>query len=214
MAGYFLYSIDRNVFQQLVTTPTTEQGLVLADHLLDGWDDLSEEFEDKKEAARWPRDRNRLAAWIIERLAKPDWYSDLPWDSAQMWDNVVRSLQDEPGEAIGVDFQCYDYESIYWDCAEIAAAQGAAMMAEPTFGSSGFRYFGKPSGNYSVWPMYSLYLPEQSRALLDQLLAVEPHFATLENEEGSPREQFFEGLLPPVRDCVQRGRVLWVQTDT
>ena len=143
-----------------------------------------------------------------------DWYSDLSYANAAVWDEIIFSLQDEPGKAIGLDFKCYDYESIYWDCAEIATAQGATLMAEPSFGSSGFRYFGKPTSEYSNYPMYSLFSADQARELLTQLQAVESHFASLPEGEGSPREQFFEGLLPPVKDVVANGRVLWVQTDT
>lgn len=213
MAGYYLYSIGGRVFHQLTTSPTKKQGLALADGILEDFDDLADEFGDPAEADRWPQERGALADVIVQRLAAADWYSDLSADGAQLWDHVVFSLQDEPGMRIGIDFQCYDYESIYWDCAEIAAAHGAPMMEEPGFGGSGFRYFGKPKSDF--WPMYSLLLPEQSQQLLTQLKAAEPHFASLADEdEGSPREQFFEGLLPPVQHVVQTGRVLWVQTDT
>jgi hypothetical protein len=127
---------------------------------------------------------------------------------------VVFALQHAPGQAFGIDFQFTDYESICWDCAEIAAAQGASMMAEPIFGNSGFRYFGKPAAAYSLYPMYSLFTREQTPALLSQLERVEPHFRSLPEGAESPREQFFEGLLPVVREVVANDRVLWVQTDT
>ena len=162
----------------------------------------------------WPRERAALADLIIRRLAQPDWYSDLSYEDACFWDDVVRALQDEPGERMGIDVQFSDYESIYWDCAEIAAEQGATMMAEPAFGSSGFRFFGKPKIRYGNYPMYSLFLPGQAAQLLAQLERVEPHFRSLPGGEGTPHEQFFEGLLPAVRGAVESGRVLWVQTDT
>lgn len=208
MAGYYLYTIDNEVFSQLTTSPTRKQGLLLADHLLECFDDDDERSE------MWPEDREALARLIIARLAQPDWYSDLSYEDANFWDNVVFALQEEPGQRIGIDFECSDYESIYWDCAEIAAEQGATMMAEPTFGSSGFRYFGKPANDYANYPIYSLFTPEQTRQLLAQLEGVEAYFRSLAGGEGSPREQFFEGLLPTVRSAVDRGRVLWVQTDT
>jgi hypothetical protein len=151
---------------------------------------------------------------IQRRLAAPDWYSDLSLDSAHLWDNVILALDDEPGEAIGIDFQCENDGYLYWDAAEIAARQGAPMMAEPKFGGSAFRYFGKPSSRYEVYPMYSLYTPEQTQKLLAELESVGPHFMTLPKGEGSERDQFFEGLLGPVQQIVANGRVLWVQTDT
>lgn len=207
MAGYFLYTLAGGVFAQLTNSPTREQGLVLADH-------LGEVLEEAEASALWPRDRAALAGLIRRRLALPDWYADLSYEDARVWDEVVSSLEREPGKAIGIDFQCSDYESIYWDCAEIAASKGATMMAEATFGSSGFRYFGQPTDGRAYCPTYSLFLPEHVRKLLTQLEAVEPHFRSLPGGEESPHEQFFEGLLPTVRDAVANDRVLWVQTDT
>jgi hypothetical protein len=209
MAGYFLYTLDKDVFSQLTTAPTREQGLVLADYLREYL-----ASSDDEPSAMWPGDREALAGLIVRRLALPDWYSDLSYEDAHVWDSVLLSLDGEPGEALGIGFQCSDYESIYWDCAEAAADRGATMVAEPAFGNSGFRYFGKPTSDYSNYPMYTLYTPDRARHLLAQLEEVEPHFRSLAGGEGSVREQFFEGLLPPVRGAVARGRVLWVQTDT
>jgi hypothetical protein len=62
--------------------------------------------------------------------------------------------------------------------------------------------------------MYSLYTAERTREPLAQLDAVEPHFRTLPEGEGTERDQYFKGLLKPVRRVVAGGRVLWVQTDT
>ena len=163
----------------------------------------------------WPRDRDALSALIVKRLALPDWYSDLSYGSANMWDNVLFSLQDEPGETIGIDFTCYDYESVYWDCVEIAAEKGVTMMVKPPFGSGGFRYFGKPSGGeFSVYPMYSLFNPEEAKGLLAQLESVKPHFESFSDGNEELYEEFFEGLLPPVKHAAEAGRVLWAQTDT
>lgn len=214
MAGYFIYNIDADAFTKLTTSPTKEHGLILADFLLEELEDYLEDFDNEGDAELWPREREPLADFIVKRLAMPDWYSDLSMDNANMWDNVLHALQDEPGDELGLDFQCSDYESIYWDCAKIAAAQGASMMAEPVFGGSGFRYSGKPSSEYSVYPTYSFFLPAQVKQLLSQLKAIEPHFASLPSGEGAPNEQFFEGLLPSVTQAADGGRVLWVQTDT
>jgi hypothetical protein len=213
MAGYFLYTLDTDVFSQLTSAPTRQQGDAIAAFVGEEIDGYRDDCDDPQ-AFRWPADRAALATLIIERLALPDWYSDLSYDDASIWDSVIFSLQDEPGQSIGIDFQCSDYESIYWDCAEIAAKHGATMMAEPQFGSRAFRYFGKPTSKYSIYPMYSLYLPDQTRKLLTQLDSVTAHFEGLPDGEGAPREQFFEGLLPTVRDAVAARRVLWVQTDT
>ncbi len=223
MAGYYLYSIRYDVFSQLTTTPTKEQGLLIADSLLgeEGEYELClEEFDDESAAANWPLDRETLGEVIINRLASTDWYSDLCYDSSILWDYILRTIFH--GDFFNIDFQCSDYESIYWDVAELAEKQGAAMMGEPAFGGSGFRWHKKKSrfgwlrrqvAGYS--PDYTIYKPQQSRKLLKELNAVKSYFSSLaENEEGSPREQFFEGLLPVVKNVVVKDRVLWVSTDT
>ncbi len=207
MAGYFLYTFDGDVFRQLTTSPTDGQAAILARYIV----------ERVGEADGWPADLGDLTAAIRKRLAAADWYAGLSDDDARLWDDIVFSLCREPGEAIGIDFRCSDYESIYWDCAEEAASQGADLMSEPRFGASGYRFFGEPSHDYGYHRAYSIFDPEGVRALLRQLLAGEPHFAEFpedEDDEGSLREQFFQGLLPVVRFAAENGRTLFVQTDT
>ena len=92
------------------------------------------------------------------------------------------------------------------------------LMPSPTwpmladFGNGGFRYSGRSRSQLEL--MYTVYLPPQTRHLLQQLDRVAPHFATLPDEEGGERSQFFRGLLEPVRAIVGGGRVMWVLTDT
>lgn len=211
MAGYFLYTIDYGIFSQLTSSRTKEQAMILAGP-------VAEDMADADSSDRpwpWPADADALAEVFRQRLASADWYSDLDGDAIEVWEDVLFSLQDEAGDALGLDFQCSDYESIYWDCAEFAAEQGADMMAEPAFGSSGFRYFGKPTAEYPQFPMYSLFAPQDVQKLLAQLRLVEAEFDDLEDDdEGSVREQFFEGLLPAVQYAAENQRMLWVQTDT
>lgn len=205
MAGYFLYTLDGAVFSQLTTSPTDQQAQVFARYVLNR----------VRKSNTWPKDLDALAVAIKTRLAMPNWYSDLSTSDAQVWDDVVFSLCDEPGEEIGIGFQCSDYESIYWDCAEEAAAQGVEMMQEPTFGSSGYRFFGDLAHDYGYHRTYSIFDSDTVRKLLKQLNAIEPHFAALPDEGGgSLHEQFFQGLLPPVKYAAESDRVLFVQTDT
>lgn len=204
MAGYFLYSLDTEVFHQLTTSPTIEQAKVFAEYFSSNASNYLEVFHWKE--AVFPE-------LIQHRLALSDWYLDLSQEASEMWDEILFSLMDEPGQTLGIDFQCNDYECIDWDCAAMAAEQGATMMAETQFGASAYRYNGTPSYD-GYYPMYSFYLPEQCRELLSQLESVESHFLTLPDEEYSPREEFFEGLLPAVKNAVSTGRILWIQTDT
>lgn len=214
MAGYFLSTLDRAKFEQLTTHPTDDQAGLLAEAFLEELEDFLDDVDDEADRQLWPTDEDGLKAFIKRRLAMPDWYADLSLDNALVWDRLHDLFFDEPGEEIGLDPQFSEYESIYWDCAEIAAEQGASMMAEPKFGGSGFRYNGKPSTKYDIYPRYSLYYGEELKQLATQVKSVESHFATLDEGDGEPREQFFECLLPMVTAAADHDRVLWVQTDT
>ncbi len=214
MAGYFIYSLDAAAFEQLTAAPTAEQGLALADVVVDDLEDLMDEYDedDAADPKKWPSDRKRLAESIAKRLAMPDWYADLTMGDAAIWDQILRSWMDEPGAELGLDFRCDNDGMLYWDAAGIAAKRGAPMMAEPHFGNAGFRYSGKSKSDVEL--MYTFYLPAQVKQLLAQLEKAAPHFETLPDEEGGDRDQFFQGLLEPVKQIVAEGRVMWVQTDT
>ena len=126
-----------------------------------------------------------------------------------MWDNIIFGLQEETSEPIGLDFRFPDYESVYWDCVGTAAKRCCKLME--SFGATAFRYSGMPK-DYD--PMYSFYSPDQCKEMLSQLDSMRDHFEALPDVEGSDREQFFDGLLPPITFAAKNDRVLWVQIDT
>jgi hypothetical protein len=120
-------------------------------------------------------------------------------------------LDEEVQKKLEIGFECLQDDSIYWDCAEIAAAKGAIMMQEDRFGSSGFRCAGERSSERE----YSIFTPEQGLELHRQLKKIEPHFSSLrDDDEFGIRQQFFEGLLEPVRHAAEYGRYLFIHTDT
>lgn len=216
MAGYNICSLDAQVFRQLTTAPTMEQCLLLADAVLDGLDEAIDEYGDDFAADpdKWPMDREELAKSIQRRLGSADWYADLTFGDACIWDrNVLGALMGEVGLQMGVDFQCENDCFLYWDAAELAAKHGATMMAEPMFGNSGFRYSGKSQTELEL--SYAVCLPAEVRDLQGQLEKAAAYFEALPDEEDDGnRAQFFEGLLEPVRRIAEAGRVMWVQTDT
>ncbi len=205
MAGYFLYTLDGDAFSQLTTSPTDEQALAIAAYL--------EDFVEDSDL--FPSEVPALAKVVKSRLSSPDWYGDLEEDDAEIWDEFVFSLRDDVGRAAGIGFECSDYESVYWDCADACVAQGADLFREPAFGNRGYRFHGELAHEFGYHRIYSIYEPEGVRKLLEQLRRVEPHFANLPDEgEGSVREQFFQGLLGPIQEAADRGRCLFIQTDT
>jgi hypothetical protein len=217
MAGYTVHSLDATAFHRLTTAPTMAHSLMLADWALLELDWALEEALDEydasfaADASLWPLDRQALAGSICRRLASPDWYANLTMGDAVIWDlHVLAGLRYAPGEAIGIDFRHEENGFLYWNAAKTAARVGAPMLAD--FGNGGFRYFGRSRSELEL--MYTAYLPPQTRQLLQQLDRVAPHFATLPDEEGGERDQFFRGLLEPVRAIVGAGRVMWVLTDT
>lgn len=213
MAGYHLYSFDAGTFYQLTTTPTLEQARLLADAVVDDLEDLLTEYdEDEYTRKLWPRSAGKLALALQDRLARPDWYGDLRMGDAFVWDTILYSWMNEPGQELGLDLRCENDGLLYWDAAHRAARHGATRMREPLFGNNGFRYH--PIVRRDLDLMYSCYLPEAVVALRDELEAVACHFEVLPDEPYGERMQFFQGLLEPVRRVSQQGRVLWVQTDT
>lgn len=214
MAGYHIYSLDAAAFEQLTTAPTAEQGRVLAEAVVEDLEDLLDEYfeEDAADPKKWPQNAKRLAESIGKRLAMPDWYADLTLGDSFIWDTILHTLSDEPGEELGLDFRCENDGYLYWDAAIIASKHGAPMMAEPQFGNAGFRYSGQSKGDVDL--LYTFYLPAQVRQLLAQLEKAVPHFETLPEDEEGDRDQFFRGLLDPVKQIAADGRVMWVQTDT
>ncbi len=205
MAGYFIYTLDGNAFTQLTSNPTNEQAMVIAKHL-QGFVEDSEIF---------PNDLSKLAEAVKARLSSSDWYGDLDENDAEIWDEFIFSLRGDVGEAVGIGFECTDYEGVYWDCAEECVAQGATMLKEPEFGSSGYRFHGELAHSYGYHRIYSIFDPDTVKRLAEQLSTVETHFAKLPDDgDGCVREQFFEGLLKPICDAVARGRYVFIQTDT
>ncbi len=203
MAGYYLYSICSNVFSQLTTAPTDQQARFVAEALLDV---VQESDLNEEDLAKWPTELEALGTEVKKRLASSDWYSDLTYAQAAMWDDMLHGFNDDLGERLNLDFQCAsDWESIYWDCAEAATVQGATMMAERLFGGSGYRYFSKPKSEWNVYPMYTFYEPKRVRELLAQL---EPIASWFEDQDDEEQEEFVEGLLEPVRKTAAASRVL------
>ncbi len=207
MAGYTIFSIDREPFEQLTTSPTIEQALVLADIAL-----KREQLPSNND--KWPSDRDRLVEQIRQRLGSADWYSDLTYAEGVFWEyEVVAPIKGN--EALGVqEYWDTDFDSIYWDVCQEARKKGAAMMDDKTFGHSGFRYFGKPTSEWNMFPMHSIFSVHETKQLYEELQSVETHFAKLKKKKAELFEEFFDGLMTPVRVAAENERLLWVVTDT
>lgn len=205
VAGYYIYSIDPEVFKQLTTEPTPEQAQILADQILDDSEIAAESI--------FNLERDPLAAAIQERLASDDWYSDLSYADGLVWESIIELIRESASESLGIELHTdTDFDSVYWDVCEQAVKHGAKAMAEPNFGNSGFRFFGKPTNEHNPFPMHSIHTPEETKELYKQLRSVQHQFG--DDVDLDTSEEFHEALLLPVQIAAENGRYLWVQTDT
>lgn len=207
MGGYFIYSLDGIAFRELTSSPTTTQASAIAEFT------QSEYADFLKNSKSWPDGGDALTVRIKRCLASDDWYADSADGDPFDMDLIVSSMLDDGvQEKLEIGFECLQYDSIYWDCAEMAASKGADMMQESRFGSSGFRC---ADAQKSIAREYSIFTPEQTLELHRQLKKVEPHFSSLRDDgESGIRQQFFRDLLEPVRRTAEDARYLFVTTDT
>ncbi len=145
MAGYIIYSLDWSKFQQFVENPTPGQLAVLANIVSDALQDEDEVGDDALTRA-WPEDKAAQARFLADRLARPDWYSDLSDAGRGVWENVIFDvgLGDTPLE---FGFRV-DSDGVYWDVVDVAfrhlkvAPDEITEVAFSAFGKSPFRYVG------------------------------------------------------------------------
>ncbi len=76
MAGYCVYSLDWDKFQNFVNNPSRKQLLKFAEIISDGLDG-GDEFEEDDPVHDWPSDPEELCDLVKERLSRSDWYVDL-----------------------------------------------------------------------------------------------------------------------------------------
>ena len=84
MAGYFFSTFDYEAFRRLTLSPTKADGDVIAEYMIEDLEDFLQEFDNQSDAEIWRGGRDSLSALIVRRLAMPDWYSDLSYESANM----------------------------------------------------------------------------------------------------------------------------------
>lgn len=144
MAGYIIYSLDWNKFRQLVEQPTENQLTVLAKLVRDGLEENDGEFDEDDPIAEWPTKTKDLVPIVAERLALPDWYSDLSTPGKSLWEGVIFNACMN-SKKIDVDFRV-DSDGVYWDVIELAWKQlgvvphAASDVALSAFGTRPYRY--------------------------------------------------------------------------
>ncbi len=144
MAGYVIYSLDWNKFQQFVEHPTPDQLAILARRLSGGLEELDGEFDDGDPILEWPTDAKGLVPIAAARLAMPDWYSDLSTAGKTLWEGAIFGVCSD-SDGIDVGFQA-ENDGIYWDVIELAWKQlnvvpgRTSNVALSAFGKRPYRY--------------------------------------------------------------------------
>ena len=152
-AGYIIYSLDWDNFQQLVERPTEGQLAALGKLLRDGLDEHDGEFEDGDPILDWPTEVESLAQIAAKRLALPDWYGDLSTPGKNLWEGVIFNACMRCDD-IDVGFRV-DNDGIYWDVIEIAwkhlkvVPNMITEVALSAFGTCPYRFHQRPKPSKS-----------------------------------------------------------------
>lgn len=142
-AGYIIYSLDTNKFRELVEHPTPGQLAALGQLLSDAFEEFDGQFEEGDPILEWNTNSGSFAQIAAQRLALPDWYSDLSVTGKHLWESVIFNACMNCDE-IDVGFRV-DNDGIYWDVIEIAWKKLGVFsnknndIALATFGKQPFR---------------------------------------------------------------------------
>ena len=123
MAGYIIYSLDWEKFQEFVERPTSSQLSALEELLADGFEEYDGGFEEGDPVLGWADEPGGLAQVAARRLVLPDWYGDLSATGRDLWEGVVFGACSDR-EDIDVGFRV-DSDGVYWDVIELAWKESA-----------------------------------------------------------------------------------------
>ena len=139
---YVIYSLDSAKFRKLVERPTPEQVEVLAQILDEALDSERENLSPSDPVLQWGKARS-LEEVVSERLALPDWYSDLSYWGKTIWEGVIFSACMGSEEFdVGFAVNC---EGISWDLIEkpvkhLLKSRSLDSIALAKFGHTPYRF--------------------------------------------------------------------------
>lgn len=224
MAGYIIYSLDRDKFQSFVNNPTDKQLLAFAEIISDSLDGNDDEFEEGDPVQDWPSEPEELCGLVKKRLARQDWYADLSDAGKSIWDAAIFGFccHTDPNS---VGFRV-DHDGVYWDVVElawkhleVAPDQISPNVALSAFGRRPYRYNppategqAQDDEDFDAWdPMHSMHTPDEVRKIAEELKTAAP---TIERSRNQQAIHDYDSLLPIMEKLAAEGRMLFVQTDT
>lgn len=217
MAGYHISSLDWKKFQKFVKHPTKKQLLAFAERLAYqlGGGDIDIELEEDDPIQEWPREPAELCGLVKERLAQPDWYSDLSDAGKTVWSEAVTDFCREKGPG-GVDFR-RDHDGIYWTLLDVAwkvlkvpADQVLPDVAVSAFGRRPYRYHPNANAKPSHL-MHSMHTPDEAGKMLDELQTAAPAIEASKNQEAI---HDYDAVVPILEQLCEEHRMLFIEVDT
>ena len=214
MAGYVLYSLDWPKVKQFMESPDDANLLQLAEKVSDEMDGVDSDLSDDDPVASWPADPVELAPVLAERIALPDWYGDLSDPGKTAWEWGFCGFCSGDGV---FDFEV-ESDGVYWNIHGEAMAHHGRKEDVVTdleithFGTRPFRYLKRGKRSWDeFYPYHSMHTPDEVQKLLEQFSAAEKRILKSRYEEV---KDDYEELMPVLRRCVEKNRVLYVSVDT
>lgn len=219
MAGYYIYSLDWDKFQRVVTTPSRPQLLTLAEIVSDGLDEFDGEFDEDDPIQDWPSEPEELCDIVQQRLRRDDWYGDLSKAGKDLWEWAFTGFcNDERPKDVGFRVES---DGIYWDVIDVARNHHGIPPDRITdsilsqFGHRPYRYrpvAGHSRGGDDWYPNHSMHTPGEVQKLLEELKAAEAAMRAATGEQ--VRLEYEKELMPAVEKTARSGRMLYIAVDT
>ena len=235
MAGFVIYSLDLEKFQQFVTNPTDEQLLRFANIVSEGLDyeqdeddyddEDDEDDEDGEEEdagpsvlTTWPVEPKELVPVLREWMAKDDWYADLLEYEKDTFESFVRSYYSDEDSDLGFRV---DSDGVYWDVIELVRSfhhvppNQVNDVIISQFGSSPYKGKIAPDKerNWNSWhPYHSIHLPDDVKKLREEVLAAEK--TVMSSDDENAQREYEDELVPALDKVIRDNRVLYIETDT
>ena len=219
MAGYIIYSLDWNRFEQFVKQPTDQQLLAFADLFSQAVEADFDELDEEDPVKNWPVEPEELAPHLKAVLSQDNWYGGFSDAGKQVFERTLQNFCMEGEHEMGFDVES---DGVYWDVIELICAHHGVRAETITdkaishFGNRPFRYVperGRETRDFWQWnPMHSMQTPEEVRQLLAEIREAEQ--TVLDSGREDAIRDYEDELVPAVTNVAEKNRVLFIGVDT
>lgn len=218
MAGYIIYSLDGEKFQQFVEQADDATLATFADIFSQTMDEYYDEFEKDDPLRDWPVDPGELAPKLKQRLTSPDWYEGFSNTGKAVWESSLQNLCMDDTKLLGFDCES---DGVYWDVIDLIRAHHGIKPNAVTdleishFGMRPYRYTPDSSLQedfYSWHPNHSMHEAADVARILEQVKAAKS--AVMNSDDENAKEEYEEELVPALEKVAASKRVLFIGVDT